>query len=107
MLNQDNIFMNVDKKFADNSFFNKVVDVLYDEAVSDILDFTHLTLDEINDLPLTTVIGDLIAYRFNTLSKEGITSENIMGVATSYSQDIPPRIKRKLIPYRRLNYERK
>ncbi|MDO4778515.1 MAG: hypothetical protein Q4A42_03050 [Tissierellia bacterium] len=80
---------------------------LYQDSVSDVMDFTHLTLEEINQLAIESTIKDLMAFRFNTLGVEGITNESNSGVSTIYEGDIPERIKRKLRSYRRLNYERK
>ena len=79
---------------------------LYQDSISDILDFTHRTEKELNKLNIESIVKDLMAFRFNTLGVEGLTNESNSGVSTGYSADIPERIKRKLRSYRRLNYER-
>lgn len=83
------------------------LDSLYQDSISDIVDFTHRTEDEINQLAIESIVKDLMAFRFNTLGVEGITNESNSGVSTGYCVDIPERIKRKLRSHRRLNYERK
>lgn len=80
---------------------------LYQDSIQDICDFTHRSEEEINQLAIESVVKDLMAFRFNTLGVEGLKSEGYSGVSTSYDEDIPKRIRRKLISYRRLNYERK
>lgn len=81
------------------------VDSLYEDAVQDVLDFTHRDRAELTEA-MGSVIKDLIAFRFNTLGVEGVTAESNGGVNTHYEQDIPPRIKAKLRSFRRLNYVR-
>ncbi|XVG95817.1 hypothetical protein ACGCUP_00890 [Eubacteriales bacterium KG125] len=80
---------------------------LYQDAISDIGDFTHRTPEEINQLAIEPIVKDLMAFRFNTLGAEGLVSERYSGVDTQYDADLPKRIRRKLLAYRRLNYERK
>ena len=83
------------------------LEILYHDSISDIMDFTHRTEEELNKLNIESIIKDLMAFRFNTLGVEGLTNESNSGVSTGYCVDIPERIKRKLRSYRRLNYEHK
>lgn len=87
-------------------FENADVESLYQDALEDIMHFTHRTEDEINELPIGSIIKDLMAYRFNTINVEGLKSEGYPGSSTTYDDDIPKRIKVKLRAFRRLNYER-
>lgn len=104
MLDKDKIIEEMKKRPGMESID---LESLYQDSISDIMDFTHLTFEEINQLAIESIVKDLMAFRFNTLGVEGLTSENNAGVSTTYNEDIPQRIKRKLRAYRRLNYERK
>lgn len=77
----------------------ELVESLYDDAVSDMLEFCNLSKIELKH---KTVLKDLLMYRYNTLGVEGISSESYPSVKYSYEGDIPPRIKNKLRSFRRL-----
>ncbi|WP_288868801.1 phage head-tail connector protein [uncultured Parvimonas sp.] len=103
MLDKDKII----KELNERPGMEKISECLYQDAIDDIMTFTHLKKEEVEKIEaMGSIVKDLIAFRFNTLGVEGISSENQAGVNTSYIDDIPKRIKVRLRAYRRLNYER-
>lgn len=63
---------------------------------------SEIDLDD--DLPrgLKSIIIDMVIFRYNLLGKEGITSENIVGLSYSYGVDYPDFILRRLKRFRKL-----
>ncbi|MFL8968899.1 phage head-tail connector protein [Helcococcus kunzii] len=99
MLDKDKIIKSVKNR---PGMENADVEGLYQDAIEDIMHFTHRTEEEISKLAIGSIIKDLMAYRFNTLGVEGIKSESFSGVSTGYYDDMPERIKKKLRSFRRL-----
>lgn len=70
-----------------------------------LLDFEIETGQEeldIDDLPrgVESILVDMVLYRFNTLGKEGISSESIAEISNSYDVEYPPRILRRIKRFR-------
>lgn len=72
---------------------------LIEETENDLLEYTNLY-----ELPagLESSLIDLVIIKCNRLGTEGISSEGFSGVSTSYLDDIPKDVKRKLNRYRKL-----
>ncbi|MDQ0150571.1 phage head-tail connector protein [Eubacterium multiforme] len=78
---------------------NELINDLIEETENDLLGYTNL-----NELPagLEGSLIELVIIKCNRLGTEGISSEGFSGVSTSYLDDIPKDIKRKLNRYRKL-----
>lgn len=99
MLDKDKIIKSIKNR---PGMENADIEGLYQDAIEDIMHFTHRSEEELSELAIGSIIKDLIAFRFNTQGNEGLLFERFSGTDSQYTDDIPERIKKKLRAFRRL-----
>lgn len=102
MLNKEKILSSLISRQGLLGKSNLLEDMLED-SITDVKTFLNYADDEMLPDGCTPAVKELALIRFNRDGTEGILTESqSSGGSTTYSDDIPERIKRMIRRYRRL-----
>lgn len=86
-------------KLGDSSVNEGLLNLYLEDAKDEILTLTHLS--EVPSKLLSTQV-DLAIFYYNKQGIEGQTSHSEGGVSRTYEKDIPKRLKKKILAFRKL-----
>lgn len=75
-----------------------LITLLVNKAEQDILNFCYIP--EITP-QMFYMLEDLAIYKFASIGKENLTSENLSSYSTSFRDDIPDSLKTQLLSFKR------